>query len=112
MGYRKEKTEAQLAKGRAAEVNNGRLAMIGLFSVLAESKVRGAVPVLNKYDFPPYNGDLMAPFTSDFTFTTTPFFKFIADPSAGVVYRTTAAVVEQVADKAADVADAVSAVVP
>ena len=79
--------------------------MIGLFSILAESKVRGAVPVLNKYDFPQYDGDYMAPFRNDFTFTDTPIVQFMNNPSAGVVYKTTAAVVEKVADRVSDVVE-------
>merc|ERR1712182_132620 len=33
-------------RGRQVEINNGRLAMLGLFSLLAESKAPGAVPPL------------------------------------------------------------------
>ena len=39
-----EQSEAEKAKGLFAEINNGRLAMIGLFSVLAESAVPGSNP--------------------------------------------------------------------
>ena len=37
------------ARGRNAEVNNGRLAMIGLFSLVAETKVPGSVPFLDQF---------------------------------------------------------------
>merc|ERR1712182_40677 len=43
------------------EVNNGRLAMIGLFGFLAAGKVPGSVPALDGI-IPAYAGDVMAPF--------------------------------------------------
>merc|ERR1740138_1894744 len=49
------------ASGLLKEVNNGRLAMIGLFGFLAESKVPGSVPALTGL-IKPYDGDYMAPF--------------------------------------------------
>ena len=44
----------------AQEVNNGRLAMIGLFGILSEAKVPGSVPLL-KGVIPSYSGEVMAP---------------------------------------------------
>ena len=38
--------EAVNARGRQVEINNGRLAMLGIFSILSEQKVPGAVPFL------------------------------------------------------------------
>lgn len=105
------RSEERLAKGRAAEVNNGRLAMLGLFSILAESKARGAVPVLGKYAFPTYDGDLVAPFSNDWTLTNIGLVRFLNNPSAGVIQKAVSNVVEQVADKAADVAEAAADVV-
>ena len=62
----KKKTEEQKAKGRIAEVNNGRLAMFGIMGFLAESKVPGSVPILSKISgFPHYDGDVMAPFAPE-----------------------------------------------
>ena len=58
-----EAKEAGLVK----EINNGRLAMIGLFSFLAEARVPGSVPVLTGV-IPPYNGNIMIPFEGDFSF--------------------------------------------
>ena len=54
------------ARGRLIEINNGRLAMIGLFGFLAEAKVPGSVPFLGKVGIPAYAGDIMAPFESNF----------------------------------------------
>ena len=46
----KNKTPEQKAKGLITEINNGRLAMIGLFSVLAESAVPGSNPQYAIFD--------------------------------------------------------------
>merc|ERR1719472_729882 len=56
-----EKKKAGLLK----EINNGRLAMIGLFGFLAESKVPGSVPALTGI-VKSYDGDIMAPFDANF----------------------------------------------
>jgi len=48
------------------EVNNGRLAMIGLFSFLSEAKVPGSVPALSGL-IKPYAGEIMAPFQANFS---------------------------------------------
>merc|ERR1739848_781855 len=48
------------ARSRLIEINNGRLAMIGLFGFLSESKVPGSVPALKSIALP-YSGDYMAP---------------------------------------------------
>jgi len=53
-------SEADKAKKLNAEVNNGRLAMIGLFGFLSAAKVPGSVPALTF--IPAYSGDLMQPF--------------------------------------------------
>ena len=43
------------------EINNGRLAMIGIMGFLAAEKVPGSVPFLDGI-VAPYSGDVMAPF--------------------------------------------------
>jgi len=63
--FTKKKTEEQKAAGLVKEINNGRLAMIGIFSFLAESKIPGSVPALSGI-IKPYSGDYMAPFESAF----------------------------------------------
>jgi len=54
------------AKGLITEINNGRLAMIGLFGFLAESQVPGSVPGLAGVGIKPYAGNIMAPFDANF----------------------------------------------
>jgi hypothetical protein len=55
-----EKKEASLL----AEINNGRLAMLGIMAFLAESKVPGSVPALGSVGIKPYAGEVMAPFAA------------------------------------------------
>jgi hypothetical protein len=44
-----------------AEINNGRLAMLGLMSLISEARVPGAVPALAGL-IKPYDGEVMNPF--------------------------------------------------
>merc|ERR1719305_257354 len=53
-------------RGRQVEINNGRLAMLGIFSILSESKVPGSVPLITGL-IPEYKGDYMVPFEADFS---------------------------------------------
>ena len=61
-GFSKNATPEKKAKGLVTEINNGRLAMIGIMGFCAAAKVPGAVPGL---DFiPPYAGQPMGMFAA------------------------------------------------
>jgi len=59
-----KKSREKLDKSLLAEVNNGRLAQLGIMAFLAEQKVPGSVPVLSSLGFKPYAGEVMAPFAA------------------------------------------------
>jgi len=61
-GFSAKKSEAQKAEGLVKELNNGRLAQIGIIGFLAEQKVTGSVPLLTGLNLPHYAGEPMAPF--------------------------------------------------
>ena len=60
-GGSKKLSEEAKAKKLNMEVNNGRLAMIGIFGFVSEACVPGSVPSLSGI-IPQYAGDIMAPF--------------------------------------------------
>ena len=62
--FSKNKSEEKKARGLKVEINNGRLAMIGIMGFLAEAKVPGAVPVLSGI-VKPYAGEVMAPLSEN-----------------------------------------------
>jgi len=66
-GLSKSASAEKKAAGLVKEINNGRLAQIGIFGFLAESKLDGAVPALAGM-VKHYDGDYMAPFAANFHF--------------------------------------------
>mmetsp|Transcript_33081 Transcript_33081/g.48943 ORF Transcript_33081/g.48943 Transcript_33081/m.48943 type:complete len:244 (-) Transcript_33081:117-848(-) len=60
-GFSKNKSEEAKAAGLVKELNNGRLAQIGIIGFLSEQKLEGSVPLL-KGIVSHYDGEPMAPF--------------------------------------------------
>jgi len=60
-GFSKNKSEAAKARGRLVEINNGRLAQIGIIAFAMEQKLPGSVPALSGL-VQHYDGEFMAPF--------------------------------------------------
>jgi len=60
----KRASEEKKARGLEIEINNGRLAMLGLFGFLCEATIPGSVPALTGI-IQPYSGQVMAPFTQN-----------------------------------------------
>jgi hypothetical protein len=60
LGICAKQSQEKKAEGLLKEINNGRLAMIGIMGFVAESKVPGAVPALDGL-VKPFAGDVMAP---------------------------------------------------
>mmetsp|Transcript_50233 Transcript_50233/g.99251 ORF Transcript_50233/g.99251 Transcript_50233/m.99251 type:complete len:269 (-) Transcript_50233:201-1007(-) len=65
-GFSKNKSDEQKARGRVVEINNGRLAQIGIMGFCAASKVPGSVPALSGI-IQPYGGEYMEPFAPQVT---------------------------------------------
>merc|ERR1719245_1375110 len=62
-GFTSDLSEEEKATKRLREIQNGRLAMIGLFSLISEARVPGAVPALAGL-IKPYDGEVMGPFSA------------------------------------------------
>jgi hypothetical protein len=60
-GFSKNKSEEAKQAGLIKELNNGRLAQIGILAFISEQRVEGSVPLL-KGLVPHYSGETMAPF--------------------------------------------------
>mmetsp|Transcript_4576 Transcript_4576/g.8911 ORF Transcript_4576/g.8911 Transcript_4576/m.8911 type:complete len:172 (-) Transcript_4576:257-772(-) len=61
----KNMTDEQKEKRLLVEINNGRLAMLGIIGFVSEQVVPGSVPGLTGV-VPAYDGDVMAPFTTNY----------------------------------------------
>jgi len=76
-------SEESKARRLQVELQNGRLAMIGIMGYLAASSVPGSVPFLAGIEgFPQYSGNVMVPFSSDFSLADLPIGGF----SIGDIY--------------------------
>jgi len=62
-GLSKNASPEKKERGLRAELNNGRLAQLGLFGFFAEAKIPGSVPALSGI-VKPYSGEFMAPFSA------------------------------------------------
>jgi hypothetical protein len=60
-GFFGKMTDEQKETRLKAEINNGRLAMLGIFGFLSADAVPGSVPLLKDIAIP-YDGDIMIPF--------------------------------------------------
>jgi len=57
--FSKNRSEEDKARGLVTEINNGRLAMLGIFGFLLEQTIPGSIPLLGEI-VKPYDGDLIA----------------------------------------------------
>jgi len=61
LNFSKNRSEEDKARGLIVEINNGRLAMLGLMGFISEAKLEGSVPALTGL-VKSYGGNVMAPF--------------------------------------------------
>ena len=68
LNWAKSGTAEDKARGLKCEILNGRAAMFGIMGLLAESSTPGSVPLISGIQgFPRYAGNVMVPFSNDFT---------------------------------------------
>jgi len=65
-GFTKNKTPEQKERGLLVEINNGRLAMLGIMGFMAAASIEGSVPALAGV-VAHYDGECMAPFSASDT---------------------------------------------
>jgi hypothetical protein len=65
LGFNKNASQETKNRRLAAEINNGRLAMLGLIAFLTADKIEGSVPFLNSIAIP-YDGNVMSPFDAGY----------------------------------------------
>jgi len=66
-GFNKNMSPETKERRLIAELNNGRLAQIGIFGFLCADKIAGSVPLLVPIA-KPYAGEVMAPLAADFSY--------------------------------------------
>jgi hypothetical protein len=64
-GFSKNKSAEAKERGLLVEINNGRLAMLGIFGFVSAETIPGSVPALAGI-VKSYAGEVMAPFSADF----------------------------------------------
>mmetsp|Transcript_13422 Transcript_13422/g.15112 ORF Transcript_13422/g.15112 Transcript_13422/m.15112 type:complete len:250 (+) Transcript_13422:42-791(+) len=64
-GFNKNMNDETKERRLRAEINNGRLAQLGIIAFLSEQTIPGSVPALGGI-VSPYGGEVMAPFSADF----------------------------------------------
>ena len=67
LGFNKKMSEEKKEKRLIAEINNGRLAMLGIFAFLSADTIPGSVPALSGIAIP-YDGEVMQPFQGQFSY--------------------------------------------
>nr|BBO94021.1 fucoxanthin chlorophyll a/c protein 15 [Chaetoceros gracilis] len=66
-GFNKNMSEETKERRLVSELNNGRLAMLGIFGFLCADTIPGSVPLLNDIAIP-YSGQVMQPFEGQFSY--------------------------------------------
>jgi hypothetical protein len=64
-GFNKNMSQETKARRLAIEINNGRLAMLGIFGFISADKIEGSVPLLKNIAIA-YDGQCMSPFESGY----------------------------------------------